>query len=194
MYDTWVNAYDNGELSGVCLLDMSAAFDIVDHSLLLKKMDLYGFDQESLEWIQSYLSGRSQCVSINGSLSKLLPVSIGVPQGSILGPIFYTIFTNELPEVVHDHDQDDHQVSEAWPPYNLSCKSCGNICCFADDTTYSCSDTSPDSLSEKLSSKFLMISDFLVSNRLKLNDDKTHLLVLTSITSIHTSLLCFISS
>ena len=157
MYDTWVNAYDNGELSGVCLLDMSAAFDIVDHSLLLKKMDLYGFDQESLEWIQSYLSGRSQCVSINGSLSKLLPVSIGVPQGSILGPIFYTMFTNELPEVVHDHDQDDHQVSEAWPPYNLSCKSCGNICCFADDTTYSCSDTSPDSLSEKLSSKFLMI-------------------------------------
>ena len=119
-------------------------------------------------------------MSINGSLSKLLPVPMGVPQGSILGPIFYTIFTNELPEIVHDHDQDDHQVSAAWPPYNLSCKSCGNICCFADDTTYSCSDTSPDSLSEKLSSKFFMISDFLVSNRLKLNDDKTHLLLLTS--------------
>ena len=142
MYDSWVNAYDDWELSGVCLLDMSAAFDIVDHSLLMKKLDLYGFDQESLDWIHSYLTGRSQCVSINGSLSKLLPVPIGVPQGSILEPIFYTIFTNELPEVVHDHDQYDHEVPAAWPPYNMNCKSCGNVCCFADDTTYSCSDSS----------------------------------------------------
>ena len=115
MYDTWVNAYDDGELSGVCLLDMSAAFDIVDHSLLLKKMELYGFDEESLNWVQSYLSGRSQCVCINGSLSKLLPVPIGVPQGSILGPTFYTIFTNELPEIVHDHVPEDQQLSDTWP-------------------------------------------------------------------------------
>ena len=111
MYDTWINAYEDKELSGVCLLDMSAAFDIVDHSLLLKKMELYGFGLESLEWIQSYLTDRSQCVSINGSLLKLLPVPTGVPQGSILGPIFYTLFTNELPEIVHDHhDIDPQQV------------------------------------------------------------------------------------
>ena len=88
-------------------------------------------------------------------MSKLLPVPIGVPQGSILGPIFYTIFTNELPEVVHDHVPDDQQLSDTWPHYNLACSSCGNVCCFADDTTYSCSDTSLDLLSEKLSSKFL---------------------------------------
>ena len=180
MYDTWINAYEDGELSGVCLLDMSAAFDIVDHSLLLKKMKLYGFGEDSLEWTESYLTGRSQCVSISGSLSKLLPVPTGVPQGSILGPIFYTIFTNELPEVVHDLPSCTQQLSADWPAYNLNCKSCGNICCFADDTTYSCSDTSPALLSEKLSSKFIAISDFLVSNRLKLNDEKTHLLVLTS--------------
>ena len=118
---------------------------------------------------------------VNGYFSKLLTVPIGVPQGSILGPVFYTLFTNELPEVVHNHDQDDHHAGTvSWPPYNLSCKSCGNICCFADDTTYSCSSTDPALLSEKLSDKFLEISDFLVSNRLKLNDDKTHLLVLTS--------------
>ena len=154
MYDEWVTAYDDGELSGVCLLDMSAAFDIVDHSILLKKLELYGFEKNSLDWIQSYLTGRSQCVSINGSLSKLLPVPIGVPQGSILGPVFYTLFTNELPEVVHNHDQDDHHAGTvSWPPYNLSCKSCGNICCFADDTTYSCSSTDPALLSEKLSDR-----------------------------------------
>ena len=178
MYDGWVNAFDAGELSGVCLLDMSAAFDIVDHTILLRKLELYGFKKESLNWVHSYLSGRNQCVSINGSLSRLLPVPVGVPQGSILGPLFYTLFTNELPEVVHHHD--DLQVQDSWPPYNLSCKQCGSICCFADDTTFSCSSTSPESLSDQLSDKFLNISNFLVSNRLKLNEDKTHLMVLTS--------------
>ena len=94
MYDGWVNAYDNGELTGVCLLDMSAAFDIVDHTILLRKLELYGFQKNSLDWVQSYLSGRSQGVCINGSLSRLLPVPVGVPQGSILGPLLYTLFTS----------------------------------------------------------------------------------------------------
>ena len=67
-----IQMYDDGEPSGFCLSDMSAAFDIVDHSILLKKLELYGFEKNSLDWIQSYLRGRSQCVSINGSLSKLL--------------------------------------------------------------------------------------------------------------------------
>ena len=88
MQDTWVGALEDGDLSGVCLLDMSAAFDIVDHPLLLKKLELYGFGGNSLEWVNSYLTNRRQCVSISGSLSKLLPVPTGVPQGSILGPLF----------------------------------------------------------------------------------------------------------
>ena len=181
MHDTWVEALEDGELSGVCLLDMSAAFDIVDHDLLLSKLELYGFDSDSLGWIQSYLSDRRQCVSISGSLSKLLPVPTGVPQGSILGPLFYTLFTNELPEVVHDHHhQADDVAGEHWPRYNMKCATCGNVCCYADDTTYSCSDTDPQALSEKLTAKYKLLSEFLVNNRLKLNDDKTHLLVLTT--------------
>ena len=181
MYDAWMDSLNEGQISGVCLLDMSAAFDIVDHSLLLEKLKLYGFQLECLDWIKSYLTDRTQCVSINGSLSRLLPVPTGVPQGSILGPVFYTIFTNELPELVHDHhDEDAQQAHSAWPPYNMKCMSCGNVCCFADDTTYSCSDDDPSSLSDKLSSKFKVLSDFLISNRLKLNDDKTHLMVLTT--------------
>ena len=120
MHDTWVEALEDGELSGVCLLDMSAAFDIVDHDLLLAKLELYGFDSDSIGWIQSYLSDRRQCVSISGSLSKLLPVPTGVPQGSILGPLFYTLFTNELPEVVHDyHHQADDVADEHWPRCNM---------------------------------------------------------------------------
>ena len=179
MYDTWVGAVDDGELSGACLLDMSAAFDIVDHPLLLQKLALYGFDDGSLEWIHSYLSNRKQCVSISGSLSKLLPVTTGVPQGSILGPMFYTLFTNELPEIIHDHPSTE-QGSESFPNYNTSCTTCGSIVCFADDTTLSCSNNDPNTLSEELSAKFKLIAAFLVSNRLKLNDDKTHLLVLTT--------------
>ena len=55
-----------GELAGVCLLDMSAAFDVVDHDLLLQKLSMYGLDDDSLGWIRSYLGGRSQSVMIEG--------------------------------------------------------------------------------------------------------------------------------
>ena len=114
MYDSWLQSVESGQLAGVCLLDMSAAFDVVDHELLLQKLSLYGLDDNILCWINSYLSDRSQCVIIEGSLSKLLPVNSGVPQGSILGPLFYTLFTNELPEVIHDQllQQQPHQAGQ----------------------------------------------------------------------------------
>ena len=82
---------------------MRAAFDMVNHSLLIQKLELYGFESNIIQWIQSYLSDRSQCVCIDGALSKLLPVRHGVPQGSILSPLLYTLFTNELAEIIHDH-------------------------------------------------------------------------------------------
>ena len=64
MYDGWLQAVESGEMAGVCMLDMSAAFDLVDHNLLIQKLALYGFDESILNWTQSYLSGRSQCVVI----------------------------------------------------------------------------------------------------------------------------------
>ena len=135
MHDTWLQAVDSGHLMGVCMLDMSAAFDLVDHALLQEKMALYGFDEDSLKWVHSYLSGRSQCVIIDGCLSKQLGVDVGVPQGSILGPLFYTIFTNELPEVVQ---QEILNQGEVFQKYNLHHEENGSICCYADDATYSC--------------------------------------------------------
>ena len=152
MHDSWINHFDRGEYSAVFFLDMSAAFDNVDHLLLLKKLKLYGFYEESMSWVKSYLSDRSQCVSIDASLSGFLAVPTGVPQGSILGPLLYTIFTNELPEAIHDHESQD-----MWPPFNVSCSTCGTICCFADDTTFSCSDTSPERLSHTVSESFMHI-------------------------------------
>ena len=116
-------------------------------SLLIKKLELYGFDNSMTSWISSYLTGRSQCVSIDGCLSRLLPVPQGVPQGSILGPLLYTIFTNELPEIIHGDQNCSRQAHpDAWPPYSMSCKSCGSLTCYADDSTYSCSSSDPEIL------------------------------------------------
>ena len=185
MYDSWLQAVEAGELAGVCLLDMSAAFDVVDHTLLIQKLSLYGLDDDSLSWIRSYLSGRSQSVIIEGCLSKLLQVETGVPQGSILGPLFYTLFTNELPEVIHDNWEQQEPVDNAeqegqgWPVYHMSGDQ-GSVCCYADDTTFTSTDSDPTVLSNKLTDKYKLIAQFMVDNRLKLNDDKTHLLVMAT--------------
>ena len=70
------------------LVDLSAAFDCVDHGLLLEKMKIMGFDKSCIQWCKSYLSNRYQCVYIEGAQSDFLRIDVGVPQGSILGPFF----------------------------------------------------------------------------------------------------------
>ena len=87
MYDNWVDAAEKKKFTGICLLDLSAAFDVVNHSLLLQKLRLYGFSEHSLNLIHSYLSERKQTVHIDGKQSTCLNNSSGVPQGSILGPL-----------------------------------------------------------------------------------------------------------
>ena len=79
MYDSWVQATEDKMYTGVCMLDMSAAFDVVDHSILLKKLELYGFDPSSLAWIENYLSGRSHAVYIE--LMVLSPLTKTQRQG-----------------------------------------------------------------------------------------------------------------
>ena len=164
-------------LNGVCMVDMSAAFDVVDHQLLLEKLKLYGFDRNSTQWTWSYLTYRSQLVYIDGSQSSPLPLEAGVPQSSILGPLLFTIFTNELPEVVHGPSC---PIREGEALFNIKYEECGSICCYADDSTYSAQGSCAEDLSEKLSEKYKAIADFLTANRLKVNDDKTHLLVMTT--------------
>ena len=131
----------------------------------VKKLELYGFNQDMLGWTSSYLADRHQAVSIDGCISRLKLVEHGVPQGSILGPLLYTLFTNELPETVHDHYQEDPRNQGDWPVFNMGCTDCGTVACYADDTTYSCADEDPDCLSQKLSVKYRVMSDFLVSNQ-----------------------------
>ena len=95
MFDSWIEAFEDDEVSAVIMLDMSAAFDVVDHVILLDKLALYGFEESALSWIKCYLSGRTQSVFIEGCLSDPLSVECGVPQGSILGPLLYILYDKE---------------------------------------------------------------------------------------------------
>ena len=102
-------------------------------------------------------------------MSKLLPLEAGVPQGSILGPLFYTIFTNELPEVVHDANCPNKSDPEA-SLFSIYCHKCGGMCCYADDSTFTMADKEPARLSKKLSDKYKTVADYLTANILKVKD------------------------
>ena len=102
MYDNWVEASADGDMVGVMMVDLSAAFDMVDHSLLIEKLKLFGLDGKIMELIQSYLHNGYQSVIIDGCLSPSLRINCGVPQGSILCPLMYVMFTNHIPDIVHD--------------------------------------------------------------------------------------------
>ena len=141
----------------------------------MSKLKLYVFDEMALRWMENYLSGRSQAVYIDGSTSSFLPVNVGVPQGSILGPLCYILFTNDLPETILETSSHVH-----WTHLTTHCPECGGLCCFADDSTYSVSSYEQETLEQKLNEKYRVMADYLGNNRLKLNDDKTHLLVMTT--------------
>ena len=91
------------------LLDLSAAFDTVNHSLLLSRLkNSFGITGTFLQWFHSYLSGRSQFVEINDTKSSVRDLTVGVPQGSVLGPILYLLYTTPLTEIIGSHGLDYH--------------------------------------------------------------------------------------
>ena len=91
---------DRGEQVDVIYLDMTKAFDRVNHEILINKLRRFGFNNNLLNWFQSYLHHRRQQVTVLGSTSSSLPVTSGVPQGSILGPILFLLYVNDLPDAV----------------------------------------------------------------------------------------------
>ena len=117
--DTFLHAIDKKEVTAVVLLDMSKAFDSLDHKILMLKLQDVGMSPGALNWFSSYLSNRQQVVRINSALSGKLTVHSGVPQGSILGPILFSIYVNDLPTIPQHCSSkvfvDDNKLYTSFP-------------------------------------------------------------------------------
>ena len=92
-----ISALDERQLPVTIYMDLSKAFDTLDHDTLLKKLNYYGISDTALEWFWSYLSHRNQYVELNGVSSAQKTITTGVPQGSILGPLLFLIYMNDIP-------------------------------------------------------------------------------------------------
>ena len=150
------------------LMDFSKAFDTIDHALLLTKLVRYNFDAHSVFWLSSYLQNRTQLVKIESELSSPCHISCGVPQGSVLGPILFIIYLNDLPFILQD-------VST---PSVFATK----IHCYADDTRlYNSATVShlPAAL-DKVVEDASIIMDWFTQNKLKVNPEKFKFMLIGS--------------
>ena len=94
--DELLNNMDQRKVSVIVLLDMSKAFDSIRHDLMLRKLCKSGVSESACAWFESYLSQRQQVVKFQNTVSDPLPLTIGVPQGSIMGPVMFTFYVNDL--------------------------------------------------------------------------------------------------
>ena len=146
---------DNKKYGCGIFIDLSKAFDTVNHVILLKKLEHYGIKGVALDWCNSYLSNRKQYVYLNGESSQLENITCGVPQGSALGPLLFLIYINDLPS-----------ISEVLQFY-----------LFADDTNIYYKDESIINLKKLINKELKKLYTWLIVNRLSLNIDKTNFLV-----------------
>ena len=153
-----LSALDNDNISVLLLLDLSAAFDTIDHQILLSRLNpVFGIQSTALQWFYSYLSDRYQSTSINNSSSSPSQLMYGVPQGSVLGPILFVLYTTPLSDIIANHSV-NHQL-------------------FADDTQLQKSAPLSEvtNLIKELNACTDDIKTWMTENQLKLNDDKQKL-------------------
>ena len=155
MADHWSKKVDDGYLVGAAFIDLSKAFDTVDHSILLKKLELYGCSYPVLKWFASYLHDRRQFVANKGISSEDKNINIGVPQGSILGPLLFTLYINDLPTVLRHVHTD----------------------MYADDTTISVVGKNKAEIEHLLEESMKCVDAWLRKNRLVMNVKKTFVML-----------------
>ena len=146
---------DNKTFSCGVFVDLEKAFDTVNHAILLKKLENYGVRGLANSWFASYLSSRKQMVVFDGSSSPLLDISCGVPQGSILGPLLFLIYINDM-----------HSAIKHSTVYH-----------FADDTNLLYHHKNPKILRKHMNSDLKLLFNWLCANRLSLNVSKTEFII-----------------
>ena len=156
--NSWSVNIDNGLLNGVVFIDLKKAFDTIDHEIIVRKMSYFGADHNTLKWFQSYLGNRSQMCNVNGNLSTARTITCGVPQGSILGPLLFLTYINDLPNCLQ----------------NASSRM------FADDTNISLTAKTLTELKLEINPELSNLNRWLKANKLSLNVAKTELMIIGS--------------
>ena len=142
-------------MSGALLSDLSKGFDCILHDLLIQKLAAYGFDYNSLQMLQSYLSNRKQRTKINDACSKYCEILFGFPRGSILGPLLFNTYICDIFYDINDCD----------------------IASYGDDNTPYAISSKLDALTNKLEESTNNLFQWFGNNHMKANTDKCHLLV-----------------
>ena len=155
LIEKWKSMLDKKGYAGAILMDLSKAFDTINHELLIAKLNAYGFSEESLKLVFSYLTDRWQRTKINRSFSTWSELLQGVPQGSVLGPLLFNIYLNDL-----------FWLNEST-----------DVCNYADDTTFYACDQDIENVLQRLEHDSLLAIEWFENNYMKLNSDKCHLLI-----------------
>ena len=147
---------DSGKINVACFLDLSKGFDTLNIDILLLKLQKYGIIGNSLTWFKSYLTDRQQLVRTESNISQIKSVNIGVPQGTVLGPILFLLYVNDLPSIITD----------------------ALLSMYADDSFLCSSAFSIKEACNKLNSCLIHVSNWFKENRLLINTSKSHFMVI----------------
>lgn len=155
-----LKSIDSGDVSVLALLDLSAAFDTIDHKILLKRLNItFGISDRVLNWVESYLSNRYQEVKINDKTSDPQLLKYGVPQGSVLGPVLFSLYIQSLADIIVSHNFDRHGYADDAQLYK------------------SISVNYLDSLLSRLGTCITSSNVWMTINKLKMNGDKSEFMI-----------------